>query len=400
MKIFVCDDEPQSADDWVKEIQVVVGDANEVARINDPKLEIKELLERQSAIRNDVNRNEMPSVFDETDVLVVDYDLVHVDDKNARHTGEEFARLARLYSSCGYIIVVNQFDRETQFDLTLKGHPKSYGDVNVPATAVGLPALWSQAAQGEFYPWYWDDILSTLTHREELVEMLAQGDHLESSVLAFVGMPVEAAGRLSDTAYEFLDPSASDVEGLRRATFAEFLIRSTEHRDVERLLAKQRKRAAATAIARLSKWLSRMLLGPQDVLVDVPHLIQRMPFLLDPALGDLGDAATWDSAIAEGQEAICPEVRNDCSFVNAPLWMGRAAFWWSAIEAHPFVAEKRAVFDFTTMPDLVFAEDISRFVPFEEATEFRAGFHNLFDRRYVKRLEGNSYGPTRRFVFG
>ena len=41
--------------------------------------------------------------------------------------------------------------------------------------------------------------------------------------------------------------------------------------------------------------------------------------------------------------------------------------------------------------------DCSEFADISEGTEFRAGFHNAFDRRFVRRVAGVRYGPQRRF---
>ena len=54
--------------------------------------------------------------------------------------------------------------------------------------------------------------------------------------------------------------------------------------------------------SRIAKWLEREVLGPQDVLVDVPHLIQRCPYLLD---GDISDLGTWNAALFDEQVDQC-----------------------------------------------------------------------------------------------
>ena len=45
----------------------------------------------------------------------------------------------------------------------------------------------------------------------------------------------------------------------------------------------------------IEKWIRRDLVGPQDVLVDLPHLLMRMPFLLGMNAGQL---TRWNEAIA------------------------------------------------------------------------------------------------------
>ena len=58
-------------------------------------------------------------LFDGANVLILDYDLYHVDEENTRYTGEGVAHLARVHSECGLIVVLNQF-MEAQFDLSLR----------------------------------------------------------------------------------------------------------------------------------------------------------------------------------------------------------------------------------------------------------------------------------------
>ena len=58
------------------------------------------------------------------------------------------------------------------------------------------------------------------------------------------------------------------------------------------------------------------------------------------------------------------------------------------------------VMDFASVPPFVFAEDRSAFVHLSDAVEFRAGFHNAFDRRFIVPEEGIRYAPQRRLAFG
>jgi hypothetical protein len=141
-----------------------------------------------------------------------------------------------------------------------------------------------------------------------------------------------------------------------------------------------------------------MLLGPQEVLVDIPHLLQRCPFLMAPNLGSPSDISTWNAIIEAGLGALADEVKG-CAFGDALKWIGRPAVWWSEVVSHPFFESARTAFNFSEVADAVFAEDTSRYIPFANATEFRAGFHNQFDNRYLERVGGVEYGPSRRLVF-
>lgn len=137
------------------------------------------------------------------------------------------------------------------------------------------------------------------------------------------------------------------------------------------------------------------MLGPQDVLVDIPHLIQRCPFLLG---GDISDRKTWDQAV-NGSLNNLKELVPTAAWFCASDWLTRPAVWWHQLQQHGPFGEARAAFDFGNVPDFVFLEDASRFGPFDEAREFRAGFHNIYDRRYLKIFPGIRYAPQRRLAF-
>jgi hypothetical protein len=87
------------------------------------------------------------------------------------------------------------------------------------------------------------------------------------------------------------------------------------------------------------------------------------------------------------------------AWFGASEWLTRPAVWWHQLQAYAPFAEARAAFDYGNVPDFVFLEDASRFGPLEEAREFRASFHNIYDRRYLKIYEGVRYAPQRRLAF-
>ena len=399
MMIRVCDDEQESRDQWVADIKSALG--NDHRHFVEPfdNRAVGELLERQTSYRLNQPRNEEECAFDTADVLVVDYDLVFIDPKKAHHTGEEIARLARIYSRCGYIIVLNQGNRTADFDLTMRGRHRSYADLNIPAKTIKHPALWGPAEPGDFAPWVWDDIPAILKGRLTLVAELGLEGRIESSVVGLLGMPDEALAELSDEAFAFVNPTAETQQELRDTTISQFLGFTTERKDVDTILRDRPERAIGLAIARLGKWLSRLVLGPQEILIDVPHLLQRYPFVLDPAFGDVNDPRTWNAAVLEGAASIAEPFRTECAFIRSRDWIAKDSFWWPTLERHPAANKLRAGFDFDRVPDIVFAEDISMFIPQGDATTFRAAFHNRFDRRFIAKLDHAEYGPSRRLAF-
>ena len=70
-------------------------------KINNATKEISNLLARKKSVDDGDSPSDIDSEFDSIDILVVDYDLVHLDDDGGRTTGEGIARLARSFSRCG-----------------------------------------------------------------------------------------------------------------------------------------------------------------------------------------------------------------------------------------------------------------------------------------------------------
>jgi hypothetical protein len=158
--------------------------------------------------------------------------------------------------------------------------------------------------------------------------------------------------------------------------------------------------AARTAVARMAKWLSRIVLGGQDVLVDVPHLLARMPYLRNPALEEPKTVDDWNQLVARGVDAVHNDIVAQTLWTTGRAWIGKDAFWWSELAPINLVDELRDAYDFDQLPDMVFAEDTSKFIPADGASEFRAGFHNIYDRRYIERPNATViYAPRKRLTF-
>ncbi|WP_296892699.1 hypothetical protein, partial [Thiobacillus sp.] len=320
----------------------------------------------------------------------------HVDENNTRYTGEGVARLARTFSECGIIVVLNQY-LEAQFDLGLRGHLESFADLNIDADLIAKPGLWTQVVDGHFRPWHWPVLADAVGSFKRRVNWLLEGQNFQSSVTQTLGMTSDNAGKLSDTAFGFLAPGATSFEGLEKVSFAEFVgsnSAAVDTRDGNSLVQLDRAAAARLASSRIRKWVDREVLGPQDVLVDIPHLLQRAPYLMAGPT----ELDSWNDAAGGNKELVShvPQV----AWFAATDWIVRPALWWSVVEADEGVSKVRATFDYSMAPDFVFAEDCSTFIPIAAAKEFRAGFHNQYDRRYLKLFKGIRYSPQRRFAFG
>eukprot|EP01012_Entosiphon_sulcatum_P031997 TRINITY_DN40730_c0_g1_i1.p1 TRINITY_DN40730_c0_g1~~TRINITY_DN40730_c0_g1_i1.p1 ORF type:complete len:403 (+),score=31.80 TRINITY_DN40730_c0_g1_i1:323-1531(+) len=400
MKILICDDYSANRDGWIKAIaSVLPPGSTPPVPLEQPKAEFRELLARQKAKREKIDRPDTPCAFDDQDVLVIDYDLVEVDAEFARHTGEELARLCRMFARVGYVIILNQYNRavDFDFDLTMQRHPNSYGDLNISANTVGQQGLWQSFPENEFRPWHWDDIASVVKTRRTLADGLAEAG-LNVSIADTIGIPNAAIDVMPDKTFEFLDRTRSTTAEFRQVTFHDFLKHEVEGKEVPGLEAWNKERAATWAVSRAAKWLSRMLLDPQEILVDVPHLIDRLPFLLDPEFGAAEDPATWANLPQAGPEAIVEPVRSAALFGQSHQWLGKATFWWPIVEQHEYVREQRPIADLSKLPYLVFAEDRSKFVEAKEATAFRSDDNGRYQQRWVSPVDGLRYEPRRRLL--
>jgi hypothetical protein len=400
-RVLVCDDEPAAARDWLADIEQVLPtgayDVQPVPSSDDIKHAIQALLHRRVAVIKLGPRPEQRCLFDEADVLVIDYDLVHVDEDNTRYTGEEVARLARAFSECGVVVVLNQFV-EAQFDLGLRGHMESFADLNIDGALLGNEGLWREGPWTGFRPWHWSVLDRAAQQFRKRVAFLSDRQNLASGILQVLGMTQCDAEHLSDGAFGFLAPKVESYTEIAQWTFTDFLRDNSaagDTRDVKALIENDSAACARLVASRVAKWLEREVLGPQDVLVDIPHLIQRCPFLLQ---GDISDRETWDRAI-NGNRNDLKELVPTGAWFGATDWLSRPAVWWHQLQVHGPFGEARAAFDYGSVPDFVFLEDASRFGLLDEAREFRAGFHNIYDRRYLKIYTGIRYAPQRRLAF-
>jgi hypothetical protein len=394
-RIAVCDDNPLLAREWEREIQAAVGEGVVVSRIGDAGVEFRKLLARIPRDDKGAGPSE-DSDFDRACVLVVDYDLLEIDADKARHTGEGFARMALLYSDCDFVIVMNQYADSAAFDLEMLGHLDSFADLNIHSSLAGSPALWGAARNSEtFAPWTWPNIGGAIAGRRKLIERASQ--NIDVPLLEFLDFPAKQVAVLSDEAVGFLSAKAATAEELAEMSLRSFLEQSTEHKELARAITANPDRAAGAVVARLAKWYSRAVLGPQNVLVDVPHLLQRMPFLLSPDFGDPKDIDTWNRAIIEGANALVAYIA-PAAFSGCSAWLGKDAYWWPDILELKEVQQARSEFEIGKYADIVFAEDASVFIPFDDAKPFRAGFHNQFDVRYLKFFPEITYGPSRRLA--
>lgn len=396
-KVFICDDEPDIAQVWKGAISEAIAEESQYDPIEVPDRSaisnsIKMLIERQERARDGTDVTQTGCLFDQADVLIIDYDLVHIDDNSTRYTGEGIARLARAFSTVGVIVVLNQHP-EVQFDLSLRGNLESHADMNIEGELIGSKGLWTEEVEKTgFLPWYWpmlSDATDRFRSRCEFVLL-----NLDKPILPSIGFGLEEASALSDSAFGFLGPNVDNENDLMRVTFDDFTQDNSNAVDIKNSQNISDTAKSRICAARLSKWLERSVLGAQDILIDLPHLMQRMPFLFDVDVSDIGgwNASTAKDAAERLKDEAKPYV------LEQPNWLSKPAIWWPRLTQDLDVQKVRSTFDYGLCPNFVFLEDTSQFVEIEEAREFRAAFHNQYDLRFAKEVEDIKYAPRRRFA--
>lgn len=400
MKIMVCDDEQAMAEEWLGEISNVAPDGLEIDFLTDPKSDVEVLSRRKKAIKEDNDFAAEPSIFDKIDILVVDYDLVLLDGDGSRTTGEGVARLARAYSSCGAIVVMNQY-KGSQFDLGMRGHLESHADVNVDADLVGMAALWSIVEPTEkiFNPSIWTPVPMLLEAAVIFIEKLKAAG-MDAPLMEVIGLDAAALAELSDSAYAFVDTKAQTAEQLAKLTLRTFLEGTLDDAVAVRIERQKPEFLYSFAAFRLRKWLDRSVLRPMDVLIDAPHLCERMPFLFDAEKVDIKTPEGWTAGLVRPPENLRQDILE--KFVNkaASEILGKPVFNWYAIENDEAIDEMQEKHFEKHANRFSFAEDTSRFVVADQLTRYRADFHNFGDRRAIENVDGVRYGPLRRIKFG
>ena len=393
--VLLCDDDPKENADWFEKLHNVASDEHYTVHEAPAKVEIQEAIRevfaRQCAMLKQRRRTPSDCLLDRADILILDYDLLYIDEDNARHTGESLAKLVRTFSNVEVVVVYNQF-REAHFDLSLRGHPSSHADLNLHADLLDTPGLWTDPPWDGFRPWHWQTLhraVETQRARQRLVK-----NHFEAPIVEVLGMSEEALLDMSDTAVGFIAPDARDWAEIRKHTFKSFATKLGDGRRASALFDADEEAACRFAAARIGKWLERHVLGPQNVLLDLPHLIQRFPFLLGD---DLAKPEVWTAAVCGGEE-VKRRVPEGCWFEPVSV-LSKPAVWSARLLEQTGFRERRASFNYSLVPPLVFLEDMSAFEQLQDATRFRAGHHNVYDPRFAKCVAGKIYAPQRRLAF-
>lgn len=407
MKVCVWDDDADAANEWKTQLDAVLNGCNtrvHAATAEEIEQEIHVLHERRkSYVESDGGEDHgIGSELDDTDILIVDndlFDLPHLNDLSA----ETVANRAGLYTDCASIIVLN-LNPDLDFDLTLLGHPESKADLHINDKFVADPGLWLQCprAEGAFRPWHWPLLLSAAnlyrSKVDELVKLLETEDR-DRPILDYFGFSGDSKRRLSRSARAFLHPRIPAEE----TSFMDFIhdnAKAVNLLDGKLILGrKDLRKIARIGARRISKWLGRYVLGPQDVLMDLPHLVEKLPFVIPTDKQKCGEF--WNScAKLKGAPVELVEEFGIEQFQMAD-WFDRPVYWTDEMETEENL---EILFETTDAnpEELVFCEDSSAFHRADDCDQFVAAYNSISDRRFIRWLKEKDgairYGPQSRLA--
>lgn len=416
MKILVCDDVESRAKQTRNQIKGASGHDAELLSAAALAHEIEALITRAQAALTQAGRatsSHGTSRFDAGfDIVVLDNNLAGLGIAGARHTAESIAGYVRAFVDIPYVVSLNK-NPHVDFDLRyLMGDYQTQADLALNSSHLANPALWTgdpADAKDGFLPWYWCALNAAAARRREQIAFVYR--HLDEPVLKALGFPTPAVHGLSRHARGALSPEATNVSKVTFKTFFEKTCRSLPIRREREALARAalnregvRSVVARVVAAELDRWIRRDLMGPQDVVVDLPHLLMRMPFLLGENANDVG---RWNETVIgrEPPYGMHAELYGNhvagARFVPA-MWTKTPCFWWGPLKSDRVLS---GMFFDKKSPraDCVFCEDVSLFQwsargTRDEPMEFAAEFEGTWNRRHVAYLKGIHYRPQSRLA--
>ena len=410
MKITVWDDDQEAAADWRDEIQQVIDGhgvvGNVIAHERDEirnELKILHSRRRHSLEGEGASEDGDNPELDSTDILVVDNDLFALDEF-VDLTAEMVAARVLAYADCAYVVVLN-VNPEVDFDLSLLGRPDSKADLHINDPFLSNPGLWMECPREgyAFRPWTWPLLVSQAdlqrARASDLEQILSDGN-ANVPILDYFSFNDTARARLSRSTRGFLHPS----KDIKEVSFRDFIsgnANAIDLKDGEGAIKGEHVGDIARICARrLSKWLSHFVLGPQDILIDLPHLISEFPFLVPAEQRGNGDF--WN-LFANLETPPMGQLTDDVSPTRfqLPHWFDRPVFWKEGFDTEENIDRLiEAVSEAREWP--VFCEDASAFFPADGCKEFVAGYHAASDNRFVRWFDNGdevvNYGPHSRLA--
>ena len=295
--------------------------------------------------------------FDEAAIFIIDYDLLK-SQATKFLTGEIIAYIVRCFSECKLIVGLNQYGHNS-FDLTLRGHPESFADLNLGVDQLSNPDLW-RGNWGDFRqryrPWYWPNLSDALGNFDRKVEEALE--NLDKPICEVLCFGPELFRLLPRTVVQFI----GKVEGKEpdETTLREFVLQSGNGLRPKDATISDKNVLARVGAARISKWLERLVLPEQDFLVDAPHLVSRYPSLITD---DEKKIKAWNRT---AQLVDCDELGLNTDLIEPcrfekDYWVSRPVWFWDKLRECESIQEIKEPW-LTVKPSWVFCEDAFSFL--------------------------------------
>ncbi len=388
-KIVLCDDDRMRVQRWKEQLEIIPAIAEDFEiRSLTPRefatayeaLEARQLMSRKGERHSERDGAE---ILDEAEIVIVDFDLTphqpsELGDQSLSQLvgsfGDVFAYLTRCYTTAGFTVLINQTYFQSTFDLTMSEFVHSFADLNISDNDLVRSALWSGTKDtAGFRPWHWPRLLSAANTVREIKSTIS----LDGKIFETLGLSTETVLEVFDA--EQLEPlgvalERNEVEELTFGQLTEASCVFGRRSLSEKMSDGQELQLAASAF---SRWLEKVVLPAQNVYIDAPHLGERRPHLVK----DQGwqSLPSFDSEVVlqalkvdEISEAVTPASR----FFSRPVW------FWPACPSAPFDLDLSGD---QRDEDLVFCEDVSAFLPVEQAVEFRSSVAGPWTQRFVSR---------------
>lgn len=427
MKVLVCDDKDERGLDVADSVRAA-GQAD-VSQLTGDHLqkELTKLFDRVKQTQGDFTGYvHERSRFDEADVLLLDNNLTLLKSDGPPMTAESIVGYIRAFTQAGYIVSLNM-NPDVDFDLRyLVGDFSTRADLAINGDHVANKYLWTgntRDADHDFCPSYWPRLGDVAQYRKRQINFVLE--QFEASILDALGFGHDSIQMLSRHSRGALSPQASaeSEEGrgigqpLREITFRDFFL--TKNRALP--LREERERLAdafesndlvRNAVARIvaadiDLWLRRDVIGPQEPLVDVPHLTTRLPFLLGERAND---PQAWNDVLGTKtppfgwNELLYQDVIAPALFLHNHTWAQSPCFWWSTLSNDDRVDDRLRASQNEDWADVVFCEDTSRFQSrlsdetYRGPVEFVTEFEGIWNRRHITKLEDIRYAPLTRLA--
>lgn len=342
------------------------------------------LKKRQIALRKDDEWGDERSPLDEASIFIVDYDLLYSTAGDFL-TGEVVAYLGRCFSECGLIVGYRYGDNA--FDLTLRGQPQSFADLYVGGRQLSNPGLWG-VTEVDFRPWCWPILPDYLRDFEKKVEDVKASLAEDVPICQVLGFSPDLFDVLPRSVAQFVgrDPA--------KTTFRRFVLESGNGLRPKDAVDCNDDVLARVGAARISKWLERLVLPGQDIIVDAPHLVSRYPSLMT---GEVTNIETWNrtTRLTSHEELGLTTEIIDPFRLKKDHWLSRPVWFWDELRECEDILEVREPWK-TVRPNWVFCEDASQF--YEGGyREFVVDTESPFSRRFVRVFDAVDYRPKVRF---